>query len=389
MPSYSYIAYDSKGEQKEGVIEADSDAAALISLKNRGYIVVKIEQVKAKKKKSRLKPLSLEQLMFFSRGLANYLKSGLPLVDALTLLANQAPSQNYKITLLTLRDQVKEGKSLASAMASTGIFRESFVGMVQAGEQGGMLVDVLLQASNLFRTEISFRRKVSGALMYPMVMLVIGVGILSFLMVYVVPKIASLFSDMGALLPLPTRILMAISSFMQNWGLYLLLALLILFLLFRYKVKGSFLMKLPYVNKVLIRLGLSLVATSLSTLLSSGIPLVKAIAIIKNITPVVSPDEWDKITKLVREGRSFSRAMEEVGVFPPDFIYMVSVGERGGDLPSSLLNIAEIYWEEAETMLNRLSNLIEPLLVVILGGAVGFVVISIVLPIFEISQLIR
>lgn len=389
MASFSYVAYDREGARRRGTIEADSRVLALQALRERGYVVLSLEE--EARRARRIRPLSLQQRFLLARGLWSYLRAGLPLVEALGLLAGQAPDERYRSALLSLRDEIKEGRSLAGAMAALGCFGDVFVGMVQAGEEGGMLLEVLQRASELFRAELTFSRKVGSALVYPMVMLVVGISILSFLLVYVVPRIASVFADMGVSLPWTTGLLVGASSFVSSAWPYLLGVLLLLWLLSRRRGRGGvgLLFRLPYVRGVARRLGLSVVASALSNMLGSGIPAVQAMAIAKSLTPVVSPSDWDRVISLVKEGRSISRAMEEVGSFPPDFVYMVAVGEKGGSLPSSLATLAEIYWEEAEEDLSRFSSAVEPIMVVLLGGAVGFVILSVVLPIFEVSQLIR
>jgi general secretion pathway protein F/type IV pilus assembly protein PilC len=269
-------------------------------------------------------------------------------------------------------------------MRDQGVFREGLIGMVESGETSGSLVEILLKGAQVYRSELQLRRKVQSALVYPAVMVVVGLGVIAFLLTYVVPRLTALFSDIGQALPMPTRVLLALSGAAKALGLPLLVALLILALLvYRGKVR----LRLPFLKGLRERVALSLVFSHLSTLVSSGIPLVQAIQM---TAPMDGKRErWKDVAQSVREGYRFAQALEREGSFPDDVVYVVRVGEMGSELPDALERVAENSWETAESQMERLASLVEPLLILFLGSAVGFVVVAILLPIFDLSGLVQ
>jgi type II secretory pathway component PulF len=213
-------------------------------------------------------------------------------------------------------------------------------------------------------------------------MSIIGIGVVVFLLTYVVPKLTELFSEMGQQLPLPTRILLAITAFLRSWGLPLLLVLLLVILYIRRRKKKF---TLPFFRRVRESITLSLVMSHLSTLLSAGIPLVQALNMASAMDS--NAQRWLEAARLVKEGFRFDRALEKQGAFSEVVIYILRIGEMGGDLPGAIKQVSDMKWEEALESMERLSTLAEPVLVLFLGFSVGFVVLAILLPIFELSSL--
>ncbi|MBR0220609.1 MAG: type II secretion system F family protein [Synergistaceae bacterium] len=230
MPYFSYSGYDKRGKNTKGTIEASSSMQAVERLTERGIVVVDVAAIEKKQSRAKIKVLSLESHIFFCRSLASYLKSGLPLADSLKIMVKQARDKHMRPALEKLLAEVEGGRKFHTALAESGAFRESLWRVAESGEQSGSLISVLEEAAEQFKLEDGLRRKIRGAMIYPIVMMVVGVGVVVFMLTYVVPKISELFEDMHQTLPLPTRMLIAMSNFLGNYGLWILLAILIFIL---------------------------------------------------------------------------------------------------------------------------------------------------------------
>ena len=275
MPYFNYSGYDAKGKNTKGTVEAGSSVQAVDKLTERGIVVVDVKIVEEKKGNvSKQKLLTLENHIFFCRGLASYLKSGLPLAECLKLMSKQVRDKKMKPALEKLLSEVEGGRKFHTALAESGAFRESLWRVAESGEQSGSLISVLEEAADQFKLEDGLKRKIRGAMTYPIVMAVVGVGVVAFMLSYVVPKISELFEDMHQTLPLPTRILLGMSDFLNNYGLWLLIGFLI-FLLWMKKTGRKF--TFPFMKGISEELNLALVMSHISTLLKSGIPLVQAL----------------------------------------------------------------------------------------------------------------
>ena len=254
---------------------------------------------------------------------------------------------------------------------------------MESGEQSGSLVTVLEQAAGQFRMEETLRRKIKGAMTYPIVMVVVGVCVVSFLLSYVVPKVAVLFADMGETLPLPTRILLAVADFVNNFGLPILLAYFVFWWIMKRRGKKF---HMPFMRGLRERLTVSLVMTHLATLLRSGIPLVQGLRMASSMD--ANPRRWLDIADLGKAGHRFDRALEKMG-FSEDVVYVVRVGEMGGDMVESLTNVGQNNWEIAQSQMERIATLMEPAMGLTLGLSVGFIVVAILMPIFDLSGMIK
>jgi type II secretory pathway component PulF len=311
------------------------------------------------------------------------LRSGLPLADALKILGRQSRDKRVNAAFNSVLAAVEGGKKFHAALAESGAFRETLWRVVESGEQSGTLIAVLEQAADQFRMEDTLRRKIRGAMTYPIVMVLVGVGVVGFLLSYVVPKIAVLFTDMGRVLPLPTRILMSMADFINAFTLPVSIALLVLWLVMRYRGKK---IHLPFMRGLRERLTVSLVMTHLATLLKSGIPLVQALRMASSMD--TNPNRWLEIADLVKAGYRFDKALEKTG-FTEEVVYVVRVGEMGGDLIDALSNVGRNNWEIAQSQMERIATLIEPAMVLTLGLSVGFIVLAILMPIFDLSGMIK
>lgn len=383
MSTFRYSAYDPEGKLKKGSVEAVSSEAAMKELGLRGLVPVEVKE-ESRKGTGRVKKLSLQGHVLFCRSLASYLKSGLPITEALELLKDQAPDRRLGEAYASLLDNVHGGRRLAAAMGSLGTFRPGLVGMIESGENSGSLVDVLSRAAKVYRSEMVLKRKVQSAMIYPLVMLVVGMGVIGFLLGYVVPRLSALFQDLGQALPLPTRVLLTLSGAVQTLWIPLLLVLILCFWMGKRRNWGA---RMPFVRQTREKVTLSLVFSHLATLVGSGIPLTQSLQMVAPMDP--SPERWHEVSKGVKEGYRFAQAMERQGSFPKEVVYLVRVGEMGSELEDALERVAETNWEVAESDMERLANLIEPVMILFLGGAVGFVVVAILLPIFDLSGLVK
>ncbi len=383
MPYFAYSGYDAKGKTTKGTVEAGSSMQAVDRLTERGIVVVDVKLAEEKKGSARIKLLPLEQHIFFCRSLASYLKSGLPLADALRIMSKQASDKVMKPVMEKLLAEVEGGRKFHTALAESGAFRESLWRVAESGEQSGTLISVLNEAANEFKLEDDLRRKIRGAMTYPIVMAVVGVGVVVFMLTYVVPKISELFEDMHQTLPLPTRILIASSEFLGNYGLYLLIGLVMLFIWMKRTGKR---IHMPGMGGITDKLNLALVMSHLSTLLRTGIPLVQALRMASSMD--VHKQRWLDAAEMVKAGHRFDKALEKVGL-PEDTVAIVRVGEMGGDLAGALENVSEQSREVAQSRMERLSTLMEPIMVMVLGFSVGFIVLAILSPVFSLAGIVR
>jgi type II secretory pathway component PulF len=386
MPRYRYTAYDPQGKAVTGEVDGSNEASAVQALDKEGLVPVELRERKDGKRDAGRggKPISPEDHLLFCRSLASHLRGGLTLSHVLVLLGKQSPSGDLKGLYGRLKAEVESGKSLGTGMRDSGRFRDDLVGMVESGERSGSLPQVLDRAARLFRLEISLRRRVRSALTYPMVMVAVGTAVVAFLLAYVVPRLSALFSDLGETLPMPTRVLLWISSAVETAGIPLLLGALLLFLWLRRR--GSLGSRLPF-RGLRERITLALVFSHLSTLLDCGIPLVQALSMVAPMDP--DPSRWESVSARVRKGYRLGQALQDAGSFTEDAVYVIQVGEAGGELSEALQQVADNSWEIAENRMARLADLVEPVMVLALGAVVGFVVVAILLPIFDLSSLIR
>ncbi len=384
MPYFTYSGYDAKGKNTKGTIEAGSSMQAVERLTERGVVVVDVKVAEEKKGSSaKIKLLPLEGHIFFCRSLASYLKSGLPLAESLRIMSKQARDKTLKPVLEKLLAEVEGGRKFHTALSETGAFRESLWRVAESGEQSGSLISVLEEAADQFKLEDGLKRKIRGAMTYPIVMAVVGVGVVSFMLTYVVPKISDLFEDMHQTLPLPTRILIAMSSFLSNYGLWLLLGIL-LFVLWLKKTGRK--INMPFMRGITDQLNLALVMSHISTLIKSGIPLVQALKMASSMD--VLKQRWLDAAEMVKAGHRFDKALEKIGM-PEETVAVIRVGEMGGDLSGALDNVSNQCREFAQSRMEKVSTLMEPIMVLSLGVSVGFIVLAILTPVFDLAGIVR
>jgi type II secretory pathway component PulF len=383
MPLYKVRAYDAKGDLKTLRREAGNEDEMLRALGLEGFVPVSVESEKKKGGAQKaVRALKLADQHLFCTMLSAFLQSGLSLTEVLRLLERQTRDKNLKPVFSELRESVESGRSLAHSMRAQGLFRDSLVGMVEAGERSSSLPDILERAASLLQSEVSLRRRIQSALTYPLLMLVVGLCVVSFLITYVVPQLTGIIADSGKSLPLATRALLAMSDAMKAGGIP---AILILSLTILYMKKKGKRISIPLFREIRNLLTASLIFSQLGTLIRTGVPLVQALEMSSPMDP--NKGRMEFIAGEVRKGYRFSQSLERQGSFSEDIVAIVRIGEVGGNLPDCLDRIASNSWEFAQTSMQKWSSLAEPMIIIVLGAVVGFVVMAVLLPIFSLSDL--
>jgi general secretion pathway protein F len=414
MPVYAYRGLSDKGRNVGGIIDADSPKSARIKLRRSGIFPTDLNETRdqvggAKSPVSKssfsfdlsgmFERITPQDLALMTRQLATLVGAGLPLVECLGALVEQVDGPKQKKILSQVRERVVEGGNLADAMkAHPAIFNDLFVNMVRAGEASGALDLVLIRLAEYTERAAALRSKVRSALTYPVFMGLASMAILFFLLSYVVPKVTRIFEETHAQLPTVTLVLLAISGFLSNYWWAVVGVVLIAVIAVRVSIRSPagrlrfdrLTLRIPYFGKVLKKVALARFARTLSTLLLGGIPLLQALDIVKHVVSnMVLSNAIEDGRNSIREGHSVADPLKKSGLFPPLLIHMIAVGEKSGELESMLARAADAYDGEVEASVSALSSIIEPLLVIFMGGVVLFIVMAILLPIFELNQLVK
>jgi len=340
--------------------------------------------------------VSKQDVAVFTRQVATLLKAGIPLTETLAALVEQTENQRLRTIVAHLRQQVNEGSSYADALAQhPKVFPDLYVNMVRAGETAGNLDQVCFRLADFEEAALRLRSKVTSALIYPAVMVIVGTVIMGILMIVVVPKITAIFQDMGKSLPWNTELLIWMSSFVGRWWPLLLALAIAGFFLFRAwkrTPKGRLLydkivLKLWVIGPLSRIISVSRFARTLGTMLTSGVPLLKSLDIVKFILDnMVLQKVVEEAHDAIREGETIAAPLKRSGQFPPLVTHMIAVGERSGQLETMLENVAGAYERDVEAKLQRLTALFEPAMILVMGGVVAFIVFSILMPIMEMNQ---
>jgi general secretion pathway protein F len=405
MPIYEYKAINEKGDTVNGILDADTPKAARTVLRAKKKHVTDIKEVRdvgGEARRSRmpsfLRRKHREEIAMVTRQLATMLKAGIPLAQAVNALVEQASKQDIEAILRDVREKITQGAGLAEALAfHPTYFSDLYVNMVRAGEASGNLDAVLTRLADYGQQQNRLRGKVKAALTYPIVMVVFGVIVVFVLTTFVVPRILEVLrtAKRDAALPLPTQLLNGVSNFLQSWWWLVVIAVIVAFTLFKLLLKDEryrlawdrFILTLPVFGELLKKQAVSQFAVTLSTLLKSGIPALQALAIVRNIMQNrVLKQVISEIHDRIIEGADIATPLKKSGVFPPVVGYMVSIGEQSGQLEEILDRISESYDDEIELTVQKVTSLIEPVLIICLAGGVGFIVLAILLPILEIGQ---
>jgi general secretion pathway protein F len=409
MPVYAYKGLDARGKTSSGMRDAESPRVLRRTLRKEGVFVTDISEeaervvsgkglrreVDIKGMFDRIRP---QDVAVLTRQLATLTKAGIPLSESLAAMVDQATSQKLRRVLAEVRKKVNEGSALADAMGEhPKVFGDLYVNMVRAGEAAGNLDQVLMRLAEFLDSQVKLRSKVQGALVYPIVMAIVGILITGMLMVVVVPKITEIFNDLGKSLPWNTQLLIFVSRITGNyWWLILIVGGLSIYGFRRWKrsPKGKarwdrFVLRIWVIGPLLRMVAVGRFARTLGTLLASGVPVLKALEIVKHLLDndvLVKAVEEARVA--IREGESIAGQLAKSGQFPPVVTRMIAVGERAGQLESMLATVADSYDTEVELKISRLTTLMEPLLILVMGGVVGFIVFSILMPILEMNEMV-
>jgi type II secretion system protein F len=406
MPVFAYRGLAANGRSVAGVVDADSVRTARGKLRERGIFPTDLAEEEPVVKRSlgdylpsfgrRIPPTELSLL---TRQLSSLLGAGVQLVDALGALADQSARPVTKRLLSQIRERVREGTSLGDALAAhPETFSDLYIGMVRAGEAAGALEVVLNRIADFNESQAEFKAQVTHALTYPIIMVCVGSAIMFFLMGYVVPQVATIFQQNNAALPLPTVILIAISNFISGYWMLLVLMIAGTIAAVMYALStrrgrrfyDTWLLRMPYIGGTVTRVLCARFSRTLATMLQSGVQLLPALASVKHvITNALLADAVEESRTSIREGHGMTHPLAQSGLFPPLLIEMIRVGERTGEVESMLERVADTYEREVERSLNQLTTLLEPLMTLAMAGIILFMMLAILLPIFQLNQLMK
>jgi type IV pilus assembly protein PilC len=398
MPVYVWVAQTKKGRKLKGEIDAATEAIALSQLKKRNFTVKKL---KPKPKDifeniSFLKPkVTKKDLVVFTRQFSTMIDAGLPLVQGLTILAEQSENPTFKAILKEITKDVEGGSTLAEAMKKhPKIFDSLFVNLVAAGEVGGILDTILRRLAQFIEKAERLKSQIKGAMTYPIVVMAIAILVISVILVFVIPVFEDMFKSFGSALPTPTQIVVNMSRFLKgniHWVLIALGALIYGFKRYRNTVSGrkqtdSIFLKLPIFGNLLKKTAVARFTRTLGTMISSGVPILDALEIVaKTAGNVVIEEIIYEVRGSIAEGQTIAEPLSENDIFPGMVIQMIAVGEATGALDSMLEKIADFYDEEVDAAVGALTSMLEPLLMLFLGGSIGGLVIAMYLPIFGMA----
>jgi len=406
LPIFEYRGLDARGKDVRGIIDADTPRLARTKLKKTGVFPTEVQETMTERRGSRrdlsltywIKRVRIQDVSVMTRQLATLIGAGLPMVPALNSLSHQVENPNLTKVVSQIRERVNEGSSLTDALREfPRVFSNLYINMVAAGESSGALDIVLLRLADFTENQVKLRNRITAALIYPVVMVFLASAAVAFLMLRVVPKILELFEDWGRALPLPTVILLEITSFLKNYGWIVLLGLVggLLAMVFYFRTeRGRFLfdrliLRIPTFGRLTRIIATTRFSRTLGTLLASGIPLLRAMNIVKNIVNNrVIAEAIENSQESIVEGQSIAAPLARSGVFPPMVTDMIAIGENSGQLEHMLLKVSDAYDNQIETTVSGLTSILEPFLILIMGGVVLFIVLAVLLPIFEMNQMV-
>lgn len=431
MPVYEWKGFDARGRRASGVVDADSPRDARMRLRRDSILVTEVAETRGGRRvgparraaapalaEQRLAQVQegvrralvaargrhgghlskrrVEEVGTFTRQLATLLKAGIPLTEALRAIIEQTEDRRLNLIFRDIREQIAQGTPTADALAAhPAYFDQLYVAMVRSGEAAGRLDEVLHRMAAFIQNQARLRNRVQAALAYPIIMLVIGVLVVATLLVMVVPKITTLLEARGQVLPLPTRILQGASDFMVGYWWALLILLIFGLLVFNliYSTENGRLavdrrvIRLPVVGDLLAKQAIARFSQTFATLLRSGVPVVRCLEVTQSVLGNRLLERTvDEVRQKILEGADIATPIKSSGVFPPLVGYMIAVGEQSGDLDAMLLQVGDAYQEEVDIATQKFTSLLEPILIVFLAVLVGFIVLSILWPVLQMSQ---
>ncbi len=405
MPIYTYKGRNVLGKLKTGKIEADNPEIARNLLLSRG--IVRIEALEEYKPllnisfnfdTSSWEKVKLKDLVIFTRQLYSMVNAGIPLVTALRILAQQIQNKKLKQIAEDLGKQVEEGSRFSTALAKyRNVFGNLYINMIRAAEEAGNLEETLRRLAEHLEKVEKLRSKVKSAMFYPTFVLIIATLITAGILIFIVPTFAKLYSDMGGQLPKLTRMVMAASDFLKHYFGWIFIFFVVFFIVFKQLLKinkfryyfDKFLLTLPLFGPLIQKSAVANFSRTLASMISSGINILQALDIASQTSGnMIIEEEIRKIRSQVERGISLGVSLARSPIFPPMLVNMVKVGEEAGNLDHMLQKVAEFYEEEVNVMVDGLTSLIEPLMMVFIGGVIGVIIVALYLPIFNLGSLV-
>lgn len=400
MPTFEYVVSDKTGKKTKGKVEGESREIVVQQLRDQGYIVTQIQEAAAPARPRRggfrlRRRVGLKDLSIFCRQFATMINAGVSLVRCLDVLEQQTNSVNLKEIIREIQSEVEGGATLSRSMAQyPRVFSNLAVGLVRAGEVGGVLDDTLDRLATFLEKDMELRRKIKSAMTYPILVMIVAVGIVLFLVTFILPKFIALFEELGVQeFPLPTLMLMKASHFLTSkWWICLIVLVLSWIALGRIKATKTgrryydiVKLKVPVFGSLNHKIAVARFARTLSTLLSSGVPILQAMETVAGTVDNSIIAEAILLSRTaIREGDTIGDPLAQSRMFPPMVVQMIAIGEETGQLDSMLAKVADFYEAEVEASLESLTSALEPVMIVFLGFVVGFIVISMFLPLISI-----
>jgi type IV pilus assembly protein PilC len=403
--TFEYKVRDKSGTVKTGTLDAESPAVVASKLKSMGYAPISITQANTGMNKELKIPgfgkpkVKLKDLAVFARQFATMVNSGLSLLRALNILVDQTENKELARVLGEVRNEIEVGNSLSQGMAKfPEVFPPLMVNMCRAGEVGGFLDTVMLQIASNYEAEVRLRGKVKAAMTYPVVVLCIALVAVVGMLLFIVPTFAGLFKSLGGTLPLPTRVLVALSAGLKVGIIPFIIVVVVLVQVWKKNkrkvgvrnVVDPLKLKIPVFGDLFQKIALTRFARNLGTMMQAGVPILQSLDIVAETTGnIVLEHATRAVQESVRTGESLARPLTDHPVFPPMVVQMMAVGEDTGALDTMLMKIAEFYDQEVESTTESLTALIEPLMIAFLGGIIGSMIVALYMPIFKIFDLIK
>jgi type IV pilus assembly protein PilC len=403
MPVFNWKARTRQGAVKKGVMEAQNDEAVMAVLRSQSLLPIAVKPAP----KDLLEflpemgsPVSTRELVVFTRQFSTMIDAGLPLVQCLEILANQEPNKRFKDVLLQVKSEVEQGSTFADALRKhPKVFDELYVNLVQAGEIGGILDTILNRLGTYLEKSDSLKRKVKSAMVYPITIMVVAIGVLILLMVKVIPVFEKMFVDFGGTLPGPTQMVVDASHWLQSNIVQLMVGTFLVWFSYtmaRKKIPAfrfhtdALALKLPVFGNLLRKTAVARFSRTFGTMISSGVPILDSLEVVaKTAGNKVIEKALFTTRAAISEGRTLAEPLTDSGIFPGMVVQMVAVGEQTGAMDSMLTKIADFYEDEVDAAVAALTSMLEPLMMVFLGGSVGSILIAMYLPIFKIAETIR
>jgi type IV pilus assembly protein PilC len=407
VPKYAFRAMTKDGKDHFGIVDAESQALAIQDIRNMGYYPTSVREARksderrARRGKRNLSEMYIggvttKQIVVVTRQMATLIDAGLPLLRSLNILVQQLKPCKLRDVLREISSDIQSGATFSESLAKhPKAFDRLYVNMVRAGEVGGMLEVVLNRLADYMERREALKRKVRGALFYPVFVIVLATAIVLFLLMYVVPTFAEIFTEMDVELPWMTRFLMDAGDFLlfEYWKLLLGISSTVIVLKVLRKIKfvnsmtDRIVLKIPMVGDLITKVAVARFSRTLGTLITSGVPILQSLKITKEtIGNEVIENAIQKVHDSIKDGDTIAAPLEETKVFPPMVVNMIDVGEETGALDAMLIKIADIYDAEVEAAVEAMLRLMEPALIVFLGGIIGFIVISLYLPLFALAD---